>query len=117
VFAFSGLIGVLIQGGGMGSLVKAFGESRLVQVGFATMAVGFALLAGVHGISYLLLAVALLTFGSAILRPSLTALITTRAARHRQGMVIGIMQSLMSIAQIVAPVIAGFLIQSHLLST
>jgi MFS family permease len=117
VFAFSGLIGVLIQGGGMGSLVKAFGESRLVQVGFATMAVGFALLAGVHGIPYLLLAVGLLTFGSAILRPSLTALITARAARHRQGMVIGIMQSLMSIAQIVAPVIAGFLIQSQLLST
>ena len=79
VFAFSGLIGVLIQGGGMGSLVKAFGESRLVQVGFATMAVGFALLAGVHGIPYLLLAVGLLTFGSAILRPSLTALITARA--------------------------------------
>ncbi len=117
VFAFSGLIGVVIQGGGMGSLVKAFGESRLVQMGFATMAVGFALLSGVHGIPYLLVAVGLLTFGSAILRPSLTALITSRAARHRQGMVIGIMQSLMSIAQIVAPVIAGFLIQTQFLST
>lgn len=117
LFAFSGLIGVLIQGGGMGRLVKMFGESRLVQIGFATMAVSFALLAAVHGIPYLLVAIGLLTFGSAILRPSLTALITTRAARHRQGMVIGLMQSLMSIAQIVAPVIAGFLIQSQFLST
>ena len=117
VFAFSGLIGVLIQGGGMGALVKAFGESRLVKMGFATMTVGFALLGGVYGIPYLLLAVALLTFGSAILRPSLTALITARAARHRQGMVIGLMQSLMSISQIVAPVIAGFLIQTQFLST
>src|SRR5262245_9386372 len=42
VLAFSGLIGVLIQGGGIGSLVKAFGENRLVQMGFATMAAGFA---------------------------------------------------------------------------
>jgi len=117
VFAFSGLIGVLIQGGGMGALVKAFGESRLVKMGFATMTVGFALLGGVYGIPYLLLAVALLTFGSAILRPSLTALITARTARHRQGMVIGLMQSLMSISQIVAPVIAGFLIQTQFLST
>src|SRR5215472_5140303 len=117
VFAFSGLIGVLIQGGGIGSLVKSFGESRLVQMGFATMTGGFVLLAGVHGIPYLLLATGLLTFGSAILRPSLTALITTGAARHRQGMVIGLMQSLMSIAQIVAPVIAGFLIQTQFLST
>ena len=39
-----------------------------------------------------------------------------RAARHQQGMVIGLMQSLMSIAQIVAPVIAGFLIQGQLLA-
>ena len=82
-------------------------------MGFATMAVGFALLAGVHGIPYLLIAVGLLTFGSAILRPSLTALITARAARHRQGMVIGIMQSLMSVAQIVAPIVAGLLIQTQ----
>jgi len=116
LFAFSGFIGVLIQGGGMGRLVKAAGESRLVQMGFATMAAGFALLSGVHGLPYLLVAIGLLTFGSAILRPSLTTLITIRAARHRQGLVIGLMQSLMSISQIVAPVIAGLLIQSQFLS-
>jgi MFS family permease len=80
------------------------------------MAVSFALMAGVHGIPLLLVAIGLLTFGSAVLRPSLTSLITMRAARHRQGMVIGLMQSLMSIAQIVAPVIAGFLIQAQFLS-
>ena len=117
LFAFSGLIGVLIQGGGIGSLVKAFGENKLVQAGFATMAIGFVLLSGVHGIPYLLVAIGLLTFGSAILRPSLTTLITMRAPRHRQGHVIGIMQVLMAMAQIVAPVIAGFLIQTQLLST
>jgi multidrug resistance protein len=116
VFAFSGLIGIIIQGGGMGSLVKAFGENRLVKMGFAAMALGFALLGGISGIPYLLIAIGLLTFGSAILRPSLTTLITTCVARHRQGMVMGIMQSLMSIAQIVAPVIAGLLIQAHFLS-
>ena len=116
LFAFSGFIGVIIQGGGMGRLVKMFGESRLIQAGFATMALSFALMAGVHGIPLLLVAIALLTFGSAILRPSLTSLITMRASRHRQGMVIGLMQSLMAIAQIVAPVIAGFLIQAQFLA-
>ena len=116
VFAFSGLIGALIQGGGIGSLVKTFGESKLVQMGFAAMALGFALLSGSYQISYLLVSIALLTFGSAVLRPSLTSLITTRAARHRQGMVIGLMQSLMSIAQIIAPIIAGLLIQQQHLS-
>jgi MFS family permease len=117
LFAFSGFIGALIQGGGMGRLVKMFGESRLVQMGFATMAISFVLLAGVQGIPFLLVAIGLLTFGSAVLRPSLTSLITMRAARHRQGMVLGLMQTLMSVAQIIAPVIAGFLIQGQLLST
>src|SRR2546427_10119170 len=116
VFAFSGLVGAMIQGGSMGSLVKKFGEGKLVQMGFAGMGLGFALLAAAHQISYLLIAIALLTFGSAILRPSLTSMITVRAARHRQGMVIGLMQSLMSIAQIIAPVIAGILIQKQYLS-
>jgi len=116
VFAFSGLIGAVIQGGGIGTLVKTFGESKLVQMGFAAMALGFALLSFSYQISYLLTSIALLTFGSAVLRPSLTSLITTRAARHRQGMVIGLMQSLMSIAQIIAPIIAGLLIQQQHLS-
>jgi multidrug resistance protein len=116
VFAFSGLVGILIQGGGIGKLVKVFGERRLVEVGFITMAVGFALLAFVYYIPYLLVAIAFITFGSAVLRPSITSLITSRAARHRQGIVIGLMQSLMSISQIVAPVIAGFLIQNQFLS-
>jgi MFS family permease len=80
------------------------------------MAISFALLAGIHGIPLLLVAIGLLTFGSAVLRPSLTSLITTRTASHRQGMVLGITQTLMSIAQIISPVIAGFLIQGQLLA-
>src|SRR3989442_173619 len=57
VFAFSGLIGAVIQGGGIGSLVKTFGESKLVQMGFAAMALGFALLSGSHQITFLLVAI------------------------------------------------------------
>jgi len=117
LFAFSGLIGAMIQGGGIGSLVKAFGESKLAQMGFAAMALGFAVLSGARQLVLLLIAIGFITFGSAILRPSLTSLITKSASRHRQGMVIGLMQSLMSIAQIIAPVIAGLLIQKQYLST
>ena len=101
----------------MGRLVKAFGESRLVTIGFTTMAVGFALMSVVSYIPYLLLAITLLNFGNAVLRPSLTSLITRAVARHRQGMTMGLMQSTMSIAQIVAPVVAGTLIGHQFLGT
>lgn len=116
VFAFSGGAGIVIQGGLTGVLVKTLGESRLVQIGFATMVAGFVVMGAVSYFPYLLFAILLLTFGSAVLRPALTSLITKRVARHRQGMVIGLMQSLMSVAQIVAPVIAGMLIEHYLLS-
>ncbi len=116
VLAFSGLVGILIQGGGIGALVKTFGERRLVEIGFITMAIGFLFLGSVESITYLLVAIAFITFGTAVARPSITTLITTKVARHRQGMVMGLMQSLMSISQIVAPFIAGLLIQNQLLS-
>jgi MFS transporter, DHA1 family, tetracycline resistance protein len=116
VFAYLGLVGIIIQGV-MGKLVNRFGERRLVRIGFGSMAAGFALLSAVYYIPYLLLAITLLTIGSTLLRPSLTSLITQHVARHRQGMAIGLTQSLMSIAQIIAPVIAGTLIQHQFLST
>jgi MFS transporter, DHA1 family, tetracycline resistance protein len=116
VFAYLGLVGIFVQGG-MGRLVKFFGEHRLVWIGFATMLIGFAIMSFVTYIPYLLLAITLLNFGNAVLRPSLTSLITKAVARHRQGMTIGLMQSTMSIAQIVAPVVGATMIQHQFLST
>jgi MFS family permease len=44
------------------------------------------------------------------LRPALTSLITQNAGKREQGVIIGLTQSLMSIAQITAPLIGGALI-------
>jgi DHA1 family tetracycline resistance protein-like MFS transporter len=57
------------------------------------------------------------SFGTGILRPALTSLITQRAGRDEQGVVLGLTQSLMSVAQIIGPVIAGFLIDREWLTT
>ena len=115
MFAFLGLLGILAQGV-IDPLVRTFGERRLVQLGFAMMAAGFLLMGRVQGIPFVLLAITLITLGNAVLRPSITSLITRKAARHRQGMVIGLMQSLMSVGQIIAPVVAGLLIEHNLLT-
>jgi MFS family permease len=45
-----------------------------------------------------------------VLRPSLTSLITQQAGKREQGVVLGLTQSITSISQIIAPVIAGALI-------
>jgi MFS family permease len=52
-----------------------------------------------------------------VLRPSITALITHKAGRHEQGVVLGLTQSITSISSVIAPIIAGAMIDRHLLTS
>ncbi len=117
VFAFFGFIGIIMQGGLVGRMVKWLGEERIVALGFIGPLISYAALGFTSSVTQML---CVLAFGSVIgagLRPALTSLITQSAGRREQGVIIGLTQSLMSIAQIVAPVIGGMLIQKHLLTT
>ncbi len=116
VLAFSGLLGILWQGGLVGRLVGRFGEARLAMAGFASAAFGYALLAGTYVIPVLLFSAVFSSFGSGVLRPSLTSLITQQVPRNEQGSVLGLNQSLMSISSIVAPLLGGLLIEHHWLA-
>jgi fucose permease len=110
VFAYVGFLGIIIQGGLIRRLVPKFGEPALVAVGFVSMAAGYAALSQVSAIGMLLAVSTVSSFGNAILRPALSGLITHASARGEQGVVLGLTQSLGSIAQIGAPLLGGFLI-------
>ena len=114
VFAYAGFLGILVQSF-LGRLVRRFGEPWLVAAGFASMAVGYGLLAGVYAIPLLLVAGFFSSFGAGVLRPSLTSLVTQAVARNEQGVVLGLNTSLQSVAQIIGPAIAGVLIDHRLL--
>ena len=117
IFAFNGFIGIIMQGGLVGRLVKWIGEKRTVQLGFVSSMLGYAATGFTHRIPQLLWVIAATSIGGAGLRPALTSLITQRAAKGEQGLILGLTQSLTSVAQIVAPVIAGLLIDHVLLTT
>jgi MFS family permease len=115
IFAFSGLIGAVIQGGLIGRLVKRLGEDRLTLYGFFAMMIGYGLLGLAYSLPLLLALVAVAGVGTAVNRPSVTTLITKSVDRSEQGEVLGVSQSLASIAQIVGPLVATFLIGRPLL--
>jgi MFS family permease len=117
VFAYSGFLGIIIQGGLVGRLVRRFGEPVLALVGFACMAVAYGTLSMAGSIGWLAVAATFAAFGTGIVRPVLTSLISQAAGRHEQGVVIGLNQSLMSVAQICAPPLAGTLIGKGQLGT
>jgi MFS family permease len=116
VYAWAGFLGILTQGPALGFLVKKFGERALNRVGFLAYAVGYTLLGLSHSIPMLVVAATVTAFGGFV-RPTLTSLITKAAPRSEQGSVLGLQQSLTSVAQIAAPPFAGFLIQHGALTT
>lgn len=117
VYAYVGFLGIILQGGLIGRLSRRFGDLPLVQWGFRLAAVGYAALAFAFGIPALLAVSAVSSMGSGALRPALTSLITQRTKRTEQGTVLGLTQSLNSVASIIAPAMAGMLINLQLLST
>jgi DHA1 family tetracycline resistance protein-like MFS transporter len=116
IFAFTGFIGIIMQGGMVGRLVGWLGEKRMVQIGFFSSLMGYAAIGFTHTIGQLLWVTGLSSVGGAALRPALTSLVTQKAGKREQGVIIGLTQSLMSVAQITAPVISGILIQRHFLT-
>jgi len=116
VYGWAGFLGILTQGPALGVLVKKFGEETLNRVGFCAYVAGYGLLAFTHSITQLAIAATVTAFGGFI-RPTLTSLITKAAPRSEQGSVLGLQQSLTSVAQIAAPPFAGLLIQAGALTT
>lgn len=116
VLLYVGVLGVILQGGLIGRLVKRFGEAALARTGYLTAAIGYGMLAWTRTIGQLFGASTVTSYGMGVLRPTITALISHKAGKHEQGVVLGLTQSITSISSVIAPVIAGVLIDRHLLS-
>ena len=115
VFAYSGLVGIVVQGGLIGRLLKLFGEKRLVVAGFVSMAAGFVVLGGSHSTALLMLAITVFSLGHSLLRPCITSLFTQNVSREHQGAALGLLQSIMSMTQVAGPLVGGLLIENRLL--
>jgi MFS family permease len=115
IFGYVGFLGIILQGGLIGRLVKRFGELPLVAAGFIALVIGYFGLGIASSFALLMLTGTLAAFGNGVIRPALTSLITQQAGRQEQGVVLGITQSLMSMASIVAPVVGGLLIEKQML--
>ena len=115
IFAFVGVVGALVQGGLIGRLVKAFGELPLVVAGALLFALSLALipLTGPEtGTATLLALGALFALGNGLATPSLTSLASKSAGAGEQGGVLGVTQSVASLARAVGPLISAALIYS-----
>ncbi|HEV2199451.1 MAG TPA: MFS transporter [Bryobacteraceae bacterium] len=114
-WAWAGFLGILLQGPGLGKMVKRFGERALNRTGFAAYVLGYLMMAFAHSIPMLIATITVLAFGG-LVRPTLTSMITHVAPREEQGSVLGLNQSLNSVSQIAAPPLGGLLITHQMLA-
>jgi len=107
IFVVIGTILVLVQGGLIGRIIKRYGEAQALLAGTIGIGIGLALLAaatepvlGVIGCSFLAL-------GMGLASPSTSSLISKEAAADEQGSILGVNQSVGSLARILGPAVAG----------
>lgn len=116
MFLLIGVVGVVIQGGLIGRLVKRFGEARLVVAGLVFTATGFALLsvstlpdAAAYVGAARWLGCLFTAVGSSLTNPSLSSLISQGVSADEQGALLGANQSLAALARASAPTVGGLL--------
>jgi len=112
LFGLVGILGIVVQGGLIGRLVKRFGERPLVPVGLGLLTIGIVSLPTAPP-GYALAGVfALLAVGQGLATPSLQSLISRSAAASDQGSVLGSAQSISALARATGPALGGVLFTS-----
>jgi MFS family permease len=106
LFAYCGLISVLIQGGLIGRVVKRFGEKRVILGSLIILAVSLAIIPYMASLAGLLFALGLFSAGSGINRAPTIGLISMYADPAEQGATMGVAQSAGTLARVAGPVCA-----------
>ena len=107
IFMYIGIIGFLIQMFFIKSLIKIFNEENVMIIGFSLMAFGLVLTPFVDHMNWLFLTTFFVSSGNSLIAPTATSLISQKATKSEQGLILGITQSLGSLGRIFGPPFGG----------
>ena len=106
-----GIVRVSVQTVLIARILRFFGEDRVLLIGVFSMIASMVTL--VFSTEYLFVFVPLvfLAFGTGVGRPILTSRLTNSVTQKETGAILGVNNALTSVAQIIAPVFGGFIIE------
>lgn len=107
MFAYIGLVMVLVQGGLIGRLAKRFGEKKLVFFGSLLVVLGLLATPLTRSPAVLYGALALLALGSGLNTPANQSILSRLALPEEVGGIMGVGQSLSTLGRIVGPLVGG----------
>ena len=110
LLGYIGLIVVLMRGFLLGKLIKLLGEKSLAKWGMSLFIVGLLLSLAVQKIWLLVLVMTLFAVGNGLSRPLLMGEISRAVSGREQGAILGVANSLGSLAQIIGPLTGGLIL-------
>jgi multidrug resistance protein len=109
IFAYVGILIVIMQGRLVGMLVQRFGEQAILVTGLAMLAAGLLLLPESHSLALLLVALAVLSVGDGAVTPTTSALLSLASPADAQGKTLGLAQGISGLGRILGTMAAGAL--------
>ena len=107
LLGFFGLCAIVTQGYVVRKMLRTMDELRVLAIGLVASVLGFVAI-GLAAIPWQLYGgVGVLVFGSSLVNPATTGLISLYASSAEQGRVLGIFRSLGSLSRAFTPVVAG----------
>ena len=109
IYAVIGLVGIIIQGYLIDKLTKRYGEKALLLSGIFFMAAGLFLVPMIHlYIHFIWLVLVAISFGLALINPTIASIVSKLTSPEKQGEVLGINMSMGSLGRVFGPVWGGF---------
>jgi MFS family permease len=109
LFVAIGITGAVIQGALVGRLKAALGEKRMLIWGLVVTAVGVGSISLMPSYATLFIACGILAVGTALVNPSISALVSLLSPKDRQGELLGAYHSMGALGRILGPSLGGLL--------
>jgi len=106
-----GVIRVGIQTVLIARILRFFGEKRALVTGIFSMIISMVTLAFSAEYLFVFVPLIFLAYGTGVSRPLLTSKLTNSVTQKETGTILGVNNSLTSVAQIIAPILGGFIIE------
>ncbi|MBU1678116.1 MAG: MFS transporter [Bacteroidetes bacterium] len=108
LFGIMGIVSAIIQGGLIRILSKKFSDYSLILIGTIFMTLGLGLLP--YGINFtgVAIIISILSVGTGVLQPTILSVVSKKSPDEHQGAILGLNQSLASLARVLGPIWGGF---------
>lgn len=107
---YVGVVSIITRGYLINKMIDILGERWVIKLAAISMMIGLSVVAFLNKTWHFYVVMTFFSLGSGSMRPTLLAQISKTAPKGEQGGVMGISNSLGSIAQIIGPIIAGLML-------